>query len=508
MSKAKIFLASMVWLVILAIGVALYRYWYVPTVAKQEEQAAEEVVSLTTGDSKYDYHLNVGLDGFSGYAILRSPEFKRQLREQKIKIEPVDDAADYDKRLAALASGKLQLAAFPIDALLKASSKFKAMPATVVAIIDETRGADAVLAYSQRFPNVESLKAPETKFVLVADSPSDTLTRLLMSQLLGKITPKAIDSVANEKELVNRFRKSSPSGNEVFVTWEPVVSMLANDQVKVVFSSKDQSGFLVDALVVNRDFMLKNGNLVREVLAAYFRSLYFYSNPTAGSSSLKQWIAEDAEAGGTKLSADQVENLVKGIQWKHTLDNFAHFGIEGSATHIEDMIDKIRNVLVASKAMEVDPTQGDAAKLFNQSALKDLQSSGFHAGTRPEKVQQEVALPALNEKEWGALVHVATLEIPPLVFARGTATLTGRSESILDELSEQLKSFPRYYLSITGNAGSKGDLEANRELAKQRASAALQYLQTKGISPDRMRSMPGEVTGEISVTFRLGQVPY
>lgn len=511
MSKAKIFLASIVWLVILAIGVIFYRLWYVPSVEKQREQAQEEVVKATSDDSvAYEHHVQLGLDGFSGYVVLRSTDFKARLREAKIKLETVDDGADYDKRLSALAAGKLQMAAFPIDALLKACAKSKSLPATIVAMIDETRGADALIAYNKRFPTLDALNATDTRYVLVGDSPSDTLTRLLMSSLLGRVNPQAIVPVANEKELINRFRKASADGNEVFVTWEPVVSMLTNEQVKVLFSSKEQSGYLVDALVVNREFLLKNELVVRSVLEAYFRSLHIYNNVGSSSAAtqFKELLARDATDAGSTLRPEQIDSLVSGIQWKNTLDNFAHFGLGGNAKHVEDMIDRIRRMLLDTKAMEIDPTQGESSRLFTQSVLREMQASGFHAGASPEVLQSEQALPKLDDQQWSSLIHVATLQVPPLVFARGTATLTGRSEVILDDLAEQLRSFPLYYLTITGNSGSRGDANANRELAKQRATAALQYLQSKGIASSRLRAVSGEAAGEISVTFRLGQMPF
>jgi outer membrane protein OmpA-like peptidoglycan-associated protein/ABC-type nitrate/sulfonate/bicarbonate transport system substrate-binding protein len=513
-SKAKIFLACMVWLVILSIGVMLYRLWYVPTVAKQEEQKQKEVLDATSGNSNYSQHIKIGLDGFSGYAILRSSDFNQQLRSLGIKAEAVDDGANYDKRLAALAAGELQLAAFPIDAFLKASSKAKSMPATIIAVIDESRGADAVVAYKERYPTVESLNTAETRFVLVDGSPSDTLTRVLInSRFFSNVTPQAIVGVPNEKELLARYRKATPGGNEVFVTWEPVVSdLLKNEQMKVVFDSNEQTGYIVDALVVSRDYLIKNEPAVKSVLECYFRTLYALNNDadagTERRAKLKELIRNDAKDAGTILEKEQVDRLVDGIVWKHTQDNFAHFGLGGVATHIEDMIDRVRRVLVDTKGLESDPTQGDSSRLFNQKALRDLQSSGFHAGSSPEVVQGDKPLPVLSDAQWKGLSHVATLQVPPLVFARGTSTLTGRSEAILDDLVEMLKSFPLYYLTIAGNASSKGDLEANRELAKQRAAATLQYLQTKGVPAARMRAATGEITGETSVTFRLGQVPY
>lgn len=509
----------MIWLVILSIGVMLYRLWYVPTVAKKEEQKQKEVIDATSGDSNYTQHIKIGLDGFSGYAILRSSDFNQQLRSLGIKVETVDDGADYDKRLAALASGEMQLAAFPVDALLKASAKAKSMPATIIAVIDESRGADAVVAYKERYPSVESLNTAETRFVLVEGSPSDTLTRMLInSRFFSNVTPQSIVGVPNEKELIARYRKATAGGNEVFVTWEPVVSdLLKNEQMKVVFDSNEQTGYIVDALVVSRDYLIKNEPVVRSVLECYFKTLYSLNNDLGTNdlgnradrrSKLKELIRNDAKDSGTVLEKAQVDRLVDGIVWKHTQDNFAHFGLGGSATHIEDIIDRVRRVLVDTKGLASDPTQGDSSRLFSQKALRDLQASGFHAGSSPEVVQGDKPLAPLSDEQWKGLSHVATLQVPPLVFARGTSTLTGRSEAILDDLVEMLKSFPLYYLTIAGNASSKGDLEANRELAKQRAAATLQYLQAKGVPAARMRAASGEITGETSVTFRLGQVPY
>ncbi len=96
--------------------------------------------------------VKLGLDGFSGYALLRSSELAGQLRSASIKLEPVDDGANYVERMNALADGRLQMAAFPIDALITAAANRKVLPATMIAIIDETRGADALLAYRERFP--------------------------------------------------------------------------------------------------------------------------------------------------------------------------------------------------------------------------------------------------------------------------------------------------------------------------------------------------------------------
>lgn len=505
MSKAKIFLASVVWLIILTIGVLLYRLVYVPEVVKQEAEQQAQIVEETSGNSNYKHRLRLGLDGFSGYAVLRSDVMGQQLRSQQIKVELIDDGADYGKRLQALAAGELQLAVFPIDALLKASERLGSLPATIVAIIDETRGADALVAYKSQYPNVDALNTPGTQFVLVGDSPSETLVRMLMHDFqLDQIKESSLSRVGSEKEVLTRYKRATPQSREVFVTWEPVVSqLLENDQLHVLIDSSAQSGTIVDALVVSRDYLIKNEPVVRSVLECYFRALYAYSD----RAQLIQLVRRDAQELGSQLTAEQATRLVDGIVWKNTQENLAHFGLRSAAvTHVEDMIDRIKRILLQTGGLQADPTGGESSKLFFEQAWRELQAAGFHPGVSLEEIREDVELPALSDAQWIALVPVGTAQVPPLIYARGTARLTDSSRVKLEELVLNLKSWPNYYLQVRGNA--LGDTAVDRQLAQQRAQAALEYLLSQGVSANRVRVVEGALSGQTSVTFVLGQTPY
>ncbi len=507
MSKAKILLASLVWLFIILIAVLLYRLWYVPTVAKEEEQKQEEILEQTSGSSNYKFTVKLGLDAFSGYAVLRSAEMKQQLRSQSIKLEIVDDGANYESRISALASGDLDMAAFPIDALLISSAKLGQSPATIVAIIDESRGADALVAYQSKYPNVDALNAADTRFVLVGNSPSETLARLVMNSFqLPQVSPQSFVRVSSEGELLARYRNAKPGGNEVFVTWQPVVSeLLDNGQMGVVWDSSQQSGVIVDALCVSRDFLVKNEPVVREMVESYFRALYAFREPAK----LLELIRQDAQQNGSDLTEQQAQDVAGGIVWKNTQENFAHFGLRrASVVYIEDMIDRIKRVLTDTGGLSADPTRGQSTNLFTEKTLAKLYDIGFHPGVSEESVREDVALESLSESQWQGLVPVGTVDVPPLIYPRGTARLTESSQVKLESLMETLDSFPRYYLMIRGNASSRGDPEANKTLAKQRAEAALQYLLEKGVPAARMRAVEGEITGQTSVNFVLGQLPY
>lgn len=511
MTKAKIVLVSFIWLILLAVGISLWKLVILPSRESESQKKAtaesERKVQVTQGTSKYSAEIALGIDSFSGYAIFRCDEFQQQLSQKGIRCRQVDDQADYVARAKALADGKIQMALFPADALIKTSSNLSSLPATIIAIVDETRGADAMVAYKSRFPNIDSLNSDQTRFVLVGDSPSETLARVVMHDFdLSKLHPKAFESVTTPEKIIERYRLATPSSNEVFITWQPYVSqLLSNDQLHVVIDSSRFTGYIVDCLVVSRDYLIKNQANVDAFLECYFKTLYGYRDKTL----LTQLVLADAKKTGLAITPVQATQLVEGIQWKNTQENFAHFGLRsGSLIHVEDMLSRITSVLMATKAIQTDPTDGQPTRLFFDRPLAGLMSRNFHPGLANEEVKEQTALVVLSEQQWSELVDVGTLSVPELVFARGSSTLTEQSRVILDELAEKLRSWPQYYLKIHGTASLKGDAVANQALADRRAEVAKEYLIQHGISPDRVRAIEGKPTGETRVLFQVCQLPF
>lgn len=509
MSKGKLLALSVVWLLIFGAGAVAWKVIVAPARQQQQQQAQQQEIDQTSSASKYRHSIHFGLDSFSGYAVLRNAALRDQLADSRIKWELVDDNADYGARLQALAEGKLQMAVFTIDALVKASVTHPDLPAVIVAVVDETRGADAMLGYKSVFNSPEDLNHPETRFVVTADSPSETLARVVMSNF--KLTNLAADPLVRLKsveEVYQRYQNSKPETRELFVVWEPFVSrILDNPQLKVVVDSGSFRGYIVDVLVASRDFAAKQPELVRTVLESYFRAAHqLRSNPLA-------LVLEDARENTSPLTEQQAARLVAGIAWKNTQDNYAHFGLlddHPGVQHLEDMIANITQVLIKTGAISKDPTDGKPNRLFYDRALAELQKGNFHPGVTSELVTDANAeLPPLSDVDWQQLQPWGTLQVPPIVFARGTNRLTEQGEAELNALVETLHNWPRHYLLVRGNASRLGtDLEANRKLAMQRAEAVVKYLQDRGIAPARIRAVAGELQGEASVDFVLGQPAY
>ncbi len=511
MSKSKIILAAIVWLIVLAIGVSTWKWFIDPMRAKSKEAAAkkqvEAALAATSGTSVFSQEIAIGIDSFSGYAVFRTGDFQAQLANRGIKLKLIDDGADYTVRAAALEKGSLQFALFPADALLKTFSKLDFPPATIIAIIDETRGADAMLAYKKRFENVDRLNTPDVRFVLVGDSPSETLARVVMQDFgLNQVTKDSIVAMASPEKLIERYEKATPSTNDVFVVWEPFVSqMLKNDAMHVLTDSSKFTGYIVDTLVVNRDFLLKHESVAEAVLESYFTSLFNYRDAAKQA----RLMLEDAKFTKLSVTPEQAEKMVQGIQWKNTQENFAHFGLRpGAIIHVENILDRISRVLVSTGALAREPVDGKWNRLYFDRPMKQIMSRDFYPGVKSEVIREELVLKELSDKQWNELASVGTLSVPELVFSRGSSTLNDRSQLILSELAERLQAWPRYYLMIRGNASNVGNVEANKELAAKRAMGALQYLESAGIPKQRMRTIAGDITGETRVTFGVGEIPY
>jgi outer membrane protein OmpA-like peptidoglycan-associated protein len=512
MSKVKMLVVGFVWLSILGVCVVGYRWIFVPQLEKIAEQEAiqekEELLNHTSCNARYTENMTINIDSFSGYLIARSNEFRNELGSYGYGLVLKDDKADYLQRLKDIQSGQSQFAFFTIDALIKASHQLGEMPGTIIFVVDESVGADAAIGVERMVSNVDTLNDLETKFVIVPDSPNETLARVIMSYFdLDKLGADPFVKVDSAKEMYEMYRRHKPTDKKIFVTWEPYVSKMAeNPDYKVLVDSGKFRGFIVDVMVVSRDFLAKNPRQVRNVTEAYFRTLFKHQKDMVAA------LMDDSVSIGEPLKVELATSLADKIRWKNTRENYAKFGItKGTGLqHIEDSIINITRVLRETGGIDSDPTSGRPNQLYYDQILLEMSQSNFHPGTvgDSESIRDDSELVALSDDDWKRLEPVGTLQVPNLVFARSASRLSESSKHTLEELANKLKDAPQFYLLVTGNAGTVGDLEANTNLAMARAESAKEYLITQGISPQRIRAVGGEPSGQTIVTFVVGQLPY
>jgi outer membrane protein OmpA-like peptidoglycan-associated protein/ABC-type nitrate/sulfonate/bicarbonate transport system substrate-binding protein len=515
-------IAVLIWCAVVAVLAVAYRVLIHPYF---QERLAED----TSSESPYESEIRLAADSFTGYCFLRSEDVRNELRARKIRLSIQDDGADYVARMQALRDGRIDMAVFTVDSLLVAGARVGTVPATIVMVIDESKGADALLAYKSALASIQDLDDPSARIVATPNSPSEFLARVVLAHFsLPRMSKDWLIEADGAADAYSRMRSAKPEEKRAFVMWEPQVSRaLALPNAHVLLDSSKMSGLIVDVLVAERRYLRDHPDLVRALLEAYFRALHRAATRSDG---MVERVREDAAAGEERLNEEQARKLAATIQWKNTLENYAHFGLLSEQEtkgiqHIDDVVANVTDILVRTGALPDDPLGGKRGTIYYDKVLRDMRAAEFHPakglnvltgvglGEKDlEQVRTAPELPPLPEERWEQLVEVGEMRIKPISFARGTARVNVQSERELEELAKRLRALPQYYLVVVGNARAEGDAQANLELARERADAAAKFLFEKGVSRNRVRvkaAPPASEDGSAqSVSFMVGVVPY
>ena len=523
---ARTLLVAGVMLVLAFAGALSYRFLIAP-------RMKGELVEATSSESRYKIEVKVAADAFSGYAFLRSSVMIDDLARQGIRLKVIDDKADYASRMKALKDGSVDCAMFPINSFIKTGLELGEFPASVVLVVDQTIGADAMVAYKQGLGSLNDLNYASAGIMAPKDSPSEFLGQVSVASLSLPNLPKNWLIVADSgADVYEKFKKANKTDRRAFVMWEPYVSQALKDpDAHVLLSSKDTSGYIVDVFVVRRDFISKQPKVVSAILRSYSSAAYHYVMSDRGLINL---VIEDAKKFGDKLSQIDAENVIKGIKWANTMENFVHFDLApdptgGGLDLLEDMIRKIADVLVKTGAVPADRVAamvtGHEHTMFYKQFLHDMQMEDYHpakkiniiAGAGPgrkdlEAARGRVVLPPLNESQWDTLSSVGAMRMESIDFRRGTAEIGQWSTGELEALARRINALPAFYVKIRGSAQAVGDPEENRKLAEARAIAVRDFLVMRGVNPSRLQAKVVQAANDAGskseVSFELGQVAF
>ncbi|MHA2279840.1 MAG: OmpA family protein [Promethearchaeota archaeon] len=506
--KKRVITAAVIWIVIIGLVAVTLKIFVFPSQQKK-------LVLDTGSTSQYRHELTGGHDLFPGYAPARSELMRKNLKSSGIKLDWKDDEADYVKRITRLRDGDLDVAVFTIDALITASIEIGEWPppATIFEVIDQTKGADGLVAWRDSVPTINALDNEDARIVCTPKSPAELIARVVVSQFsLPRLPEDWMIEADGSKDVLAKIKKYRGKPY-AFALWEPELSQAKGmDGIHVLIDSSKFDGLIVDVLVANREFVANHPDLVKAVGEAYLRASYSY-----GKSGMIDLIAKDAS-----LNATQAEQIVNGIRWTNTMENFAHFGLVTGGQHLEDIIINITGVLIATGGLpEENPVSGTEHMLYYDQMLADLQAEGFHPARKVnvlgsmagmaglDAIRGDGDLPALTEDEWNELIGVGSIKVNKITFGRGSSKINVGGQRELRDLADRLSSL-QYYLLVVGNSTAKGDPKANLALAQQRSDAVTEYLSTLGVSSNRVKAKaaPPNNRTTSSVSFVVGQRPY
>ncbi len=426
--------------------------------------------------------IRLACDSFSGYCVFRSAEFHKGLSDRGVYIHLIDDKADYNKRIQALQSGETPLAVFTVDSLINNSALFDAPPGVVVMVIDESRGADAMVSYKDALGSVEALNRSDLKIVLTPDSPSETLARLVRLKCnLTEVPKECFIPADNAEDVYDRFKTADAGAHTAFVLWEPYVSRLLQEQpqaYKLIDTSDDRcKGYIVDILVVQKDFLEKNRRDVEGLVRAYLETEAAYEKAPGGMAGPVQTDSKQLAAAGKlsqELKSDEAEHVAHKIHWVNTRENYARFDLlAGAAAQdaepLEDTVKKIADFLVKTKTI----SRGVRESLVDRQTCADLVTEGFGLGG-------------------------------PVSFTADGADLSDEAVKQLQVVVTSLKSLPDRSLQI--QASRQETPPGDPTLAQKRADAVFNWLRDHGVEEKRLTRTVG-AAGDGQVVFRFPKAP-
>ena len=454
----------------------------------------EKRAQMETSDAgKSKATISIGVDNFLGYYVLCSPYQRAQMRNAGYEPRCVDDDADYVKRMERLRKGEIQLAVATIDSyeLNAVESKY---PGLIIAVIDRSNGADAIVARSGKVKNIDDLKRGGLKVAFAPGSPSEHLLKVIatdfdIAQWRGADKSWRVE-VKSSQEAAKRFAAGEV---DVAVLWEPDVTktLRGNQDAIKVIGTEVAPRAIVDVLVARREFVRDNREAVKQLLTSYFKSAYYYrTNPDAA--------AGDA-ADYAKIDRKYIGDALKGVAWANLVENATvWFGVADSGQQPQfgliEAIESTTRILIEHGDFKASPLPGDNPRSIIWSDLiEELYRSGLASG---EKVDPKSAdslsreFSELTDAQWQALREIGTLRVRPIAFQSGTDALSADAKENIDRIAETIKNYPDFRIVVEGHTSTRGDPAVNQELSQDRAEAVARYLMvTYGVKQNRMRAV-------------------
>ena len=194
------------------------------------------------------------------------------------------------------------------------------VPIVVVAVLDISNGADAVVAR----PEIKTLADIKGKRIAMTDI---TLGLYMLSRLLEK---------AGVDREVEYYKKGKA---DILITFEPMKSHALKQGGHVIFDSSDIPNEIVDLLIVNKNIYKERRNDVCELLNQWYRTLdYIHNNPEKAALKITQRM---------KVSESDYHKIMEGLSIVSRKENINLLG--GVNPEIIPSAEKVIGVMLKNK---------------------------------------------------------------------------------------------------------------------------------------------------------------
>ena len=235
-----------------------------PLSRRQLLQAGLAALALA-GCSTPEPLLRIGSNGWPGYLFISWAADTHVLNRKQVRLLHISSSTS---SLRALSAGMLDGACLTLDEVISALAE--GIPLKVIAVLDVSHGGDVVLARS----SITSLGQLAGRRIGVEASAVGAVMLDAMLQRAGLSREQVIPVPL----LLDQHEAAFDFGSvDALVTMEPQASRLRAGGARVLFSSADIPGRIVDVLAVREDALLNTRQALQALVDSHFAMLDKFS---------------------------------------------------------------------------------------------------------------------------------------------------------------------------------------------------------------------------------------
>jgi NitT/TauT family transport system substrate-binding protein len=260
----------------------------------------------TAGSQNQAKTFHVATLTWVGYAPIYLAQEKGFFDGIDVQLEKIEETP---ARRAALASGNVQGSVDILDSFTNGAAA--GLPASVVLKLDDSMGGDGIVV-RKSIGSIQDLRGKTVAY------PPGLPSHFFLLSLLDDAGMKISELESRPMEADQAGAAFVSGSVDAAVTWEPWLSKAAAmPGGKILTTSRDKPGLIVDVFTVRNDFLRDNPDVVRAFLRGWFRAVdYWRANPKD---------ANPIMAKSMGLSEPEFAQMVAGVRYADLANNQTFF---------------------------------------------------------------------------------------------------------------------------------------------------------------------------------------
>jgi NitT/TauT family transport system substrate-binding protein len=352
-----------------------------------------------------------------------------------------------------------------------------------IMIVDNTQGADAVIATDPTVQAIEDLAGRKIALLQYTPSHGMVIDALDNSSLSARKRESVKYAYINPDEGLTGVRAALESGSvDAAALWDPDLSLALTGipGAHVIYSTETATNLIFDVIVCDSRALddAANDRAFGAFVDGWMTGVTAAKADRASAVKALRATEEFFDLLGKQEGDAFIDSLFDKILWTGLDDNARILGLVGGTDHYSRVYRRFDGIYRAAGALAnpnspvINPEDSLTTKYIAALLAKD--TAAREEAAKPQFTFNEAEAKAATERKAQVTKPIE------INFQTGSAELTKRSEATIDaEMVPMIENNGSAYFIISGNTDSTGSRATNLTLSKRRAQVVADYLVTE-----------------------------